>query len=324
MAYFERRGNRWRVQIRRKGAPPESATFHSRAQADEWARLREAELVGIRHGLAPRRSVRQAIEHYRDHVAPAHRGARWEVIRLDKIARELDWADRPLGGVSGDDVDSWVRSQRLALAPSSVRREYGILRAVFAAAVGWGWLRASPFAGRKPPPEGAPRKQRVSDADAAALCEALGWSGRRPETASQVVAAAFLWCIATAMRQGEALSLERSAVAGKVAHLDRTKNGDERDVPLRPAALALLELLPAEGYLFPVTSGTCDTLFRRARDACGLLHVRFHDSRREGTTRLASQVDVLTLAKITGHRDIKTLLKTYYQPSMDDVAERLA
>jgi hypothetical protein len=38
---------------------------------------------------------------------------------------------------------------------------------------------------------------------------------------------------------------------------------------------------------------------------------------------LAAQVDVLTLAKITGHRDVKTLLTTYYRPDMGTVAEGL-
>lgn len=74
---------------------------------------------------------------------------------------------------------------------------------------------------------------------------------------------------------------------------------------------------------FPVDSRTFDTLFRRARARAGLLDLHFHDLRREATTRLAARVDVLTLAKITGHRDLKLLMRTYYAPSMTDVAALL-
>jgi integrase len=83
-------------------------------------------------------------------------------------------------------------------------------------------------------------------------------------------------------------------------HLPKTKNGDARDVPLSTAALKLLGLLPKEGPLFLVAASTCDTLFRRARDAAGIEGMHFHDSRREATTRLAKRLDVLQLAKAGG------------------------
>jgi integrase len=185
----------------------------------------------------------------------------------------------------------------------------------------WGLLKESPFRGLSPPAEGRPRSRRVSDADADASIDALGYvRGATPETASQFVAAAFLLAIETAMRLGEILALRRDQVNPPVVHLPRTKNGEARTVPLTKAAVALLELLPADGYLFPITAGTADTLFRRARTKAGLVDLHFHDSRREGTTRLAAKVDVMTLAKITGHKDVKLLLRVYYAPRMEEVA----
>ena len=47
------------------------------------------------------------------------------------------------------------------------------------------------------------------------------------------------------------------------------------------------------------------------------------DLRREATTRLAKKLDVLTLAKVTGHRDLRVLSRVYYAPDMGEVAERL-
>jgi integrase len=257
-------------------------------------------------------------------VCPKHRGARWEQIRLTKILRTLPFADRDLAAVQRADIASW-RDSMTGLASSSARREYGLLRAVFTVCVGdWGLLKDSPFRGLSPPDAGEPRKRRVSDADADAMIAALGYvRGTIPETASQFVAVAFLLAIETAMRQGEMLAATRNQVHGAVLHLPKTKNGDARDVPLSKAAVALLELLPADGYLFPIANTTADALFRRARAKAGLDDLHFHDSRREGTTRLSAKVDVMTLARITGHKDLKVLLRVYYQPDMSEVAARL-
>lgn len=324
MASIRKRDGKWRAQVRRKGHPSESATFTHKAQAEHWARERDSELTAARHGIIPRRTVRQAIERYTRDECPKHRGERWELVRLAKILRGLAFADRDLAAVSRADIASW-RDGMTGLAPSSARREYGLLRAVFAVCVrDWGWLKESPFRGLSPPAEGLPRRRRVSDAEAEAIIAALGYvRGARPETASQFVAVAFLLALETAMRQGEILSATRDQVRGSVIHLPTTKNGAARDVPLSLAARALLELLPAEGYLFPVASTTADTLFRRARKAAGLEDLHFHDSRREGATRLAAKIDVLTLAKITGHRDLKVLLAVYYAPDMASVADDL-
>lgn len=324
MATIERRGQVWRALIRRKGFPSESATFRLKSQADAWAAEREGELVGMRHGIIPRRTVRQAVERYMTDVCPKHRGKRWELVRLEKILRNLDFADRDLQSVRRADIASW-RDSMTGLASSSARREYGLLRAVFTiCAREWQWLKESPFRGLTPPAPGKPRKQRVTDADADRLIEGLGYiRGATPETASQFVACAFLLAIETAMRKGELLSLTRDQVNGSVAHLLKTKNGDERDVPLSKAARELVALLPKDGYLFPVADGTADTLFRKARAKVGVDGIHFHDSRREGTTRLSRKVDVLTLAKITGHKDVNLLLRVYYATDMADVATRL-
>lgn len=338
MASIKKRGDGWRVQVRRKGFPPEYATFPVRAQAVEWAATREAELVGARHGIIPRRTVRQALERYRDEVTPKHRGARWETVRIGKFlgtplkdGRPRDpavpFVDRLLTQVAQHDLAAWRDASLVTLAPNSVRREYGVLRAVFAVALKeWGWLRQSPFDTVSPPPPGAARTRRVAEAEVEAIIAALGYQRRtRPETSSQFVATAFLLALETMMRQGEVLGAHRSHVNAPalILRVPESKNGDARDVPLSPAALSLLKLLPKAGPLFPVSAATCDTLFRRARDAAGIEDLHFHDSRREATTRLAKKLDVLELARAGGWRDVNMLLRVYYRPSATDTAKRL-
>jgi hypothetical protein len=112
---IKKRGDSYRVQVRRKGFPPESATFRARAQAVEWGKAREAELVGTRHGIIPRRTVRQALEKWRDDVSPTHGGPRWETVRIEKLLRELPFVDRQIRA-------SWHRTTSPNDATMSARR----------------------------------------------------------------------------------------------------------------------------------------------------------------------------------------------------------
>jgi integrase len=129
------------------------------------------------------------------------------------------------------------------------------------------------------------------------------------------------------MRQGELLSLTQKNVNLKkcVATLPRTKNGSSRDVPLSGYAVNILIAIGVkdDGRYFSLTSATCDALFRKIKKLAGVEDLHFHDSRREATTRLSKKVDVLTLARITGHKDLKMLL-TYYETDMSDVAKLLS
>ena len=323
MATYRKRGDTWRAEVKLAGVR-ESATFRGRAQAVAWAIERETEINAGRRGQITHRTVRQALERYAQDVSPRHKGERWERVRLTKLAREIPFAGKRLADVTPAEIAGFRDAQRGVLAPSSIRREFGLLRAVFAVARReWGWLKVSPFEHVKAPAEGKPRTRRVSDAELASIVAALGWDGAAPKRASHFIAVACRLALETAMRQGELLRLTRADIAGKVAILTDTKNGTARSVPLSAAARGLLELLPARGRLLPVAPGSFDTLFRKARRKAGLVDLHFHDLRREATTRLAAKLDPMTLAKMTGHRDLRVLLATYYAPDMETVADSL-
>ena len=54
-----------------------------------------------------------------------------------------------------------------------------------------------------------------------------------------------------------------------------------------------------------------------------LADLHFHDTRAEALTRLSRKVDVLTLARISGHKDLRILSNVYYRESAAEIAERL-
>ena len=148
-----------------------------------------------------------------------------------------------------------------------------------------------------------------------------------PVTVSARVGFAYLFALETAMRAGEIVGLLWSDIKGNLAHLRKTKNGDSRDVPLSKEALRLVSLLPRlsddDASVFQLGSAQLDALFRKAKAKAVIDDLHFHDTRREALSRLSKKVEVLTLAKISGHRDLSILLNTYYKTDMGAVADTL-
>lgn len=61
---------------------------------------------------------------------------------------------------------------------------------------------------------------------------------------------------------------------------------------------------------------------RQARDRAGLADLHFHDSRATAITRLAKRLDVLELARMVGHRDLR-MLQVYYRETAEELAAKL-
>jgi integrase len=172
------------------------------------------------------------------------------------------------------------------------------------------------------PDDNRPRERRISWREVRAIVRALGYvSHGKPANRSQETALAFLLALRTAMRAGELLGLTPADVdlTRRVAVLHETKNGDARRVPLSRAAVRLFKRW--DGWT--VDSATRDTLFRRARDACGISDLHFHDSRAEALTRMSAKLTPFELARVSGHRDMRILLERYFRASAEDIALKL-
>ncbi|HHF6597323.1 tyrosine-type recombinase/integrase [Haemophilus influenzae] len=78
-----------------------------------------------------------------------------------------------------------------------------------------------------------------------------------------------------------------------------------------------------EELCFDIKSNVLDATFRKLKKLAEREYLHFHDTRREALIRLSKKVDVMTLAKISGHKDISILQNVYYAPDMAEVAELL-
>ena len=94
-------------------------------------------------------------------------------------------------------------------------------------------------------------------------------------------------------------------------------------MPLTRHAVRLLRPVADRDRCFSLSSATLDALFRKARDRLLIEDLHFHDSRAEALTRLARKVDVLTLARISGHKDLRILQNAYYRETAAEIAARL-
>lgn len=323
MATFAKRGDSWRAQVRIAGRKPVSRTFDTKALARAWADDLEE---SIKRGHKPgRHTFGDAVETFRDEVTPTRKGERWETIRLNKfLADHADLMRERMETLGPDPFIEWKRQRMRQVSAGSVLREMNLMRSVLEyARIELRWIKSNPIADVAKPPKPASRKRRVSDDERDRIGMALGWDGGAPRNASQRVAVAFAFAIETGMRSGEITSLTWPQVHARHAHLDKTKNGDERDVPLSARARELLALLPKDAdKVFNVNAALRDALFRKAKKAAHVDGLTFHDSRHEATTRLARKLPLLDLARMIGHRDLRSL-QIYYNPTADELSDRL-
>jgi len=316
MASIKKHGTGWRAFIDRKGVR-KTKVWPTKAAAEDWARLVEYDII---HGATPgeRKTLAEAFTKYADEVSEKKRGGREEKIRLKRFSA-YTIAKKIIGEITPSDVAKWREKRLEEVSGASVRREMQLIAGVFSVArKEWGWIKASPMIDVRRP-KASPRRNRIASKDE---MKALALSGGSdPSKATRRAWLAFEFACETAMRAGElrGLTAETVDVQRRVAHLPETKNGEARDVPLSSRAIEIWESLPNG---FDLTAAQLDALWRKLRERAGLENLRFHDSRHAGVTRLAKVFDVLDLARVVGHRDVKMLM-VYYEADAEELAKKL-
>ena len=124
----------------------------------------------------------------------------------------------------------------------------------------------------------------------------------------------------TGMRRGEILGLQRKHLdlTNRFILLDRTKNGERREIPINEALLDLFQTLPRRldsPYVFfnPQNGhryGDIKHSFDTARKKAKLEDFHFHDLRHTFASHLIMKgVDLTTVKELLGHKDIKMTLR---------------
>lgn len=329
MASIRKRGDSWVAEVFKRGVRM-SRSFATKQAAQAWARATESEIdAGNRPSSV---TVGQMLDKYGREVSSTKRGSAWELKRIAAFQR-LRIAQEPLSSVDATHIAKWRDERFLSVSSGTVLREWTLLSHAFSIAIReWRWLAVSPMAGVRRPIEPPPRERIISDDEQARL---LHWFGDRYDTATGRVGAALILALETGMRAGELIGLtwDKVDLGNRVATLPMTKNGSARQVPLSPRAVEVMQaLLPQVGVggilagdtqsVLRLNGQQLDALWRKGRDKAMVADCHFHDARATAVTRLAKRLDILDLARMIGHRDLKSLM-VYYRKSAADIAPLL-
>ena len=321
----------YRVQVRRKGCPTETATFHSLTRAREWAGNLEAAIREGRHFKASqskKHTAAEMIARYVRDVLPRKRD-------YDTQKRQLEWWTEAIGRLAIADVTpAVVAEQRDILEkgtaghggprqPGTVNRYLAVLSHVFTvAAKEWYWLDLNEHPARSVSrlrePEG--RIRFLSDDERGRLLAATKES-KNPYLHTITVLA-----LSTGMRRGEIMGLtwDKVDLDRGMATLEETKNQRRRHVPLTGHALDLVRDLKAKRnrvdtrLLFPspLKAGVkakptnIENAWRAALKRAEIEDFRFHDLRHSAASYLAmSGATPPEIAAVLGHRTLQMVAR---------------
>jgi integrase len=327
MATFRRRGNKWHVQVRRRGALAATKSFASKLDAQIWARdlerqidLGETELAVRRKGCA---SLGEVLSRYLESVVPYKRGKESERFRIEALKRT--WlAHQPLSDLSAG-VLARYRDERLKVVSSgTVRREFVILRhCLKVASTEWGMPIPRSVQQLRNPKDGPPRERRLTTHE-----EFLLFSGAKSARNKQFSSLIRL-ALETAMRRGELLSLNWDDInlERRTITLRSTKNGQPRTIPISRTAQLVLEHLKlhssGSASVFQLSPNAVRLSWSRLVRRVGLKNLHFHDLRHEAISRLfEAGLNSPEVALISGHKDPRMLFR-YAHPMKERILKIL-
>ena len=327
MATFRNRHGKWQARVQRKGQQPVSKSFQSKQDAEKWARQLESEIDKGSYTnlvLAERTTFGEVIERYIKEVIIKCRGQLEHTYRLKALARHPIALLR-MTALTPIKVAEYRDERLKTLAPATVIHELAYFSAIINhARREWGISIVNPIPLVKKPPATQGRNRILSEDELSRLYAALT---PRVKNANHWMLPLVKFALETAMRRGEILGLrwEYVDLQKRIAFIPLTKNGESRTVPLSSGAIELLRALPIDlkGRVFPLTGRQVSAAMERARVKAKLDDWHFHDLRHMAITRLAEKLpNLIELSAVSGHKSL-AMLRRYYHPNPELLAEKL-
>lgn len=331
MAYIEVRKDsdgktRYRVQVRLKGFPIQSATFQKKTDAHKWAQQTESAIREGRHFKtieSKRHTVEEMIDRYIRSVLPT-KGSQKENQKP-----QLEWWKKRIGRYTlADATPAMIAECRDELlegdthlggkrSPATVNRYLAALSHCFTIAVKeWGWLDDSPMRKVRKGKESRGRIRFLSDDERSRLLTAC------KDSKNKFLYPIVVLALSTGARQAELLTLRWNQVDLNrgVITLYETKNHEVRTLPLTGLALKLLKDLNKVRHietdlLFPGSDkkryADIRHVWKVALDNAKITDFRFHDLRHSAASYLAMNgATIAEIAEVLGHKTLQ-MVKRY-------------
>lgn len=314
MATIQKRGDSYRVLIRKKGHAPISETFKLKAVAERWARETEVALdAGKFQAQAEDATLADTIDKYFKRMGEIGKApGPNKTSTLNIIKREI--GEKRLSDLNTDTLVSYIAGKK-DIAPSTRHQYIIFLRTCLTAAetlwdakvdmVSYAkatkFLRTHGLIG-----ESNQRDVRVSDETLNAILA---------ECNTGVPMDVVMWFqVHSAFRIGETLrlrwdDLDEAKKTVLIRQRKHPKKKYDEVAPLLGKAWDIVKDQPRDGELiFPYSQDTIERAWDRACERAGIEDVHIHDLRHEGTSRLFEQgYGIPEVQLCTGHKDLKSL-----------------
>jgi integrase len=344
MANFEKRTTKdgkthYRVKVRLKGHPVQTATFRRLTDAKRWAHQIESAMREGRHfktAESKRHTLKDAITRYEAHILPTKPNS------IKDQGRQLIWWKNTLGKQTlGDITPALLAEQRDKLAqgitqrgntrsPATVNRYLAALSHIFTIAVKeWGWLEHNPLLKVSKMKEPRGRVRFLSDDERHRLLQAA------KESDNPYLYIIIVLCLSTGARKMEILNLTWKDVdlSRAMIILHETKNNERRSLPLTGLALELMKAHSKVRHLkthlvFPSKNlkksmdirQPWETVLKKAE----ITDFRFHDLRHSAASYLAMNgASLAEIAAVLGHKTL-SMVKRYAHLSEAHTAKVVA
>jgi integrase len=287
MATIIKRGEKYLVQIRRKGMPTTCRSFHAKVDAEQWARHMEikadrGDLPTPVKVLAGYR-VRDIIERYRDEITFQKRSANTEIFILNAFLRN-PMAEFTLAHITPAHFSAYRDKRLKTVKAGTVNRELGIIKHAFDIA-NREWdipLRQNPLEKIKKLKVNNARSRRLNDDEYQTLMNAI------ETTRNDLIKPLIHFAIETGMRRGEILRLCWHDIDydNRTLFIPVTKNGHSRTIPLTTGAIKILQERQSQHDAdnhkpFPMSDNAAKLAWQRLLKRSGIDDLHFHDFRHE-------------------------------------------
>lgn len=318
--------NSFRVKVRLKGYPTQTATFPRLTEARRWGQQIETALREGRYFKtteAKRHTLSEAIDSYLKKILPTKPKSGFSQ------RRQLQWWKETLGQYTLAEITpALLAQQRDKLlaettvrqskrTPATVNRYLAALSHVFTIAMKeWLWVEENPVLKITKPKEPRGRVRFLSDEERFKLLEACQTSD------SPILYTVVVLALSTGARRMEILGLRWKDIDLKrcVITLHETKNGERRILPLTGLALELmsqhakLRFINSD-FVFPGRNlnKPIDIRFHweAALEKANIKDFRFHDLRHSTASYLAMNGASLSeISEVLGHKTLQ-MVKRY-------------
>ena len=319
----------WRVSIRQKGHKPVYKTFKNKLQAKRWASKTETQIADGEYldtTQADGNYICDLCQRYIDEVLPQYAASTQESggKRFKMIGKKFK--HHTLATLTKERILDYAAERSKTIKSGTLLKELDSFSRLFKVAKLVWHIPVN-----NPVPEIRMQLRETR------IVGKLGVRDRRPTPSEidQLIANAktkdmsdlIQLAIETAMRRSELIRIQRTHINfdNRTLLIPMTKNQVPRTIPLTRKAIEIIEAIPENktNYLFTCTANTLTNRFNTLKKRLKIENLRFHDLRREGTSRFFERgLQIPEVALITGHLTWKCL-EIYTKISPADVAAKL-